>query len=400
MSNVAKVKIGDKFNRLTIIEDLGFYLKEGTKDKAHYVKCKCDCGNEIIVQEYNLKSGHTKSCGECARKLNNYYIVGNVTYVQYNNSYDCFIIDTEDLDKIKNYRIFCTERGYPEICFGGGKYARLSRFIMNCPNDMVVDHINHKTWDNRKNNLQICTISENSKKKKRCTTNKSGFKGIYFDFNRKKWVSTIYYDKKQESQRFSKFIDAYSWYVDKAKATHREFMYNPLCDKRLNLRYAKAEHFDIQNGTGIGYTLFVQGCNNHCDGCFNKQTWDFNGGKEYTQDVFNEMIEMFNKFPQVKRLTLCGGEPLQNLELSNFVAAEFKRLFPDRKLWIYTGLSFEDIKDDIKYKAILELCDVLVDGKFVEEQKDLTLRWCGSDNQRVIDLPKTLKEGEVVLYEK
>ena len=180
---------------------------------------------------------------------------------------------------------------------------------------------------------------------------------------------------------------------------YKEHAYNIFKDKTKKLRYAKIMEFDIQNGSGIGYTLFVQGCNNYCRGCFNPETWDFNGGKEYTQEIYNNMIDLFDHFPQIKRLTLCGGEPLQNLELVNFVAAEFKRLFPERYLWVYTGLLYENIKDNIRYKALLELTDVLIDGRFIQEERDLTLKWRGSKNQRVIDVQKSLKQDKVILYD-
>ena len=314
------------------------------------------------------------------------------------------LVDYEIADKLFGCSFGITgKEKYIVITNGKNERVRLTSFILGYKFDekkYVPDHINHNIYDNRKQNLILVEQTLNQANKQIQKNNISGFRGIHWENGTKKWkVQIRYHGKHIVSKGFKKFHDAYAYWYLMFHSQYKEHAYNIFKDKTKKLRYAKIMEFDIQNGSGIGYTLFVQGCNNYCRGCFNPETWDFNGGKEYTQEIYNNMIDLFDHFPQIKRLTLCGGEPLQNLELVNFVAAEFKRLFPERYLWVYTGLLYENIKDNIRYKALLELTDVLVDGRFIQEERDLTLKWRGSKNQRVIDVQESLKQDKVILYD-
>ena len=163
------------------------------------------------------------------------------------------------------------------------------------------------------------------------------------------------------------------------------------------MRYAGLIKEDFGNGTGVGCTLFVQGCNRHCPGCFNQETWDFNGGKEFTPDVKFEIMQELSK-PYVTRFTLLGGEPLaeQNVVDSARLLTEICVRFPTIQIWMYTSYTFEEVLDDPKKFHCLTLCDVLVDGRFIEEKKDLTLKFRGSSNQRIIDVREYFKTGAVV----
>ena len=179
------------------------------------------------------------------------------------------------------------------------------------------------------------------------------------------------------------------------------------------MRYAQITPFEVCNGKGTGVTLFVQGCRFQCDGCFNQETWDFNGGKEWTKEIENKFFELINR-PYIKRVSILGGEPLANenvLDVFNLII-KIKDKFPDKIIWLYTGYKWEQIlcpvatddfnpeRDEVfEYrKNIVKMCDVLVDGRFIEQLKDLTLEFRGSSNQRVIDVQKTFKENKIVLY--
>ena len=177
------------------------------------------------------------------------------------------------------------------------------------------------------------------------------------------------------------------------------------------LRYNQIRECDIANGEGIGAALFVQGCHFHCKNCFNTETWDFDGGKEWTPKIKEEFLKLIDK-PYIKRISILGGEPLANENLDDVLnlVRMIYRLYPDKKLWIYTGYNIEDIfhsyrkhldEDYVswhKREKIISYCDVMVDGRYVDEERDITLKWRGSKNQRVIDIQKSFVKGEVVLW--
>jgi len=164
------------------------------------------------------------------------------------------------------------------------------------------------------------------------------------------------------------------------------------------MRYAQIRSMDISNGEGVGVALFVQGCNFHCNNCFNKETWDFNGGKEWTDEIQEKLLNLIKK-PHIKRVSILGGEPLDEKNAKNVLnfANQIRLLFGDeKKIWLYTGYTYENAIKDETRKAVINQCDVLVDGQFVEALKDFTLKFRGSSNQRLIDVKETLKKGQVV----
>ena len=176
------------------------------------------------------------------------------------------------------------------------------------------------------------------------------------------------------------------------------------------MRYASIRKMDISNGEGLGVALFVQGCHFHCKNCFNKETWDFNGGKELTTwDVLELLRPLTN--PQYTRLSILGGEPLasENLSGVSAICKFVKEFMPGKKIWLYTGNKAEDIGLDLHYlnsdplanycrKEILPYIDVLVDGQYVDELKDMSYPWAGSTNQRVIDVKISICANKVVLW--
>ena len=167
---------------------------------------------------------------------------------------------------------------------------------------------------------------------------------------------------------------------------------------QTTLRIAGAVQESIVDGPGIRYVIFTQGCPFHCKGCHNQQSWDFNGGYEWTDKETEQLFEILRK-PYITRITLLGGESLDQAKELLQLLFKIRNEFPNLKIWIYSGRTFEE-NISVKDKAdCLKLCDVLVDGRFIDELKDLTLAFRGSSNQRIIDLKKTFKSNKVVLYD-
>lgn len=165
------------------------------------------------------------------------------------------------------------------------------------------------------------------------------------------------------------------------------------------MNYSDIKYTDMLNGKGIRVSLFVSGCSHRCKGCFNKVTWDPEYGKPFTEKEENEIFEYFKKYGKtLAGLSLLGGDPTyhKNLEpLIKFVK-KFRELFPGKDVWMWTGFTWDQIVRDEKKLELVSLCDVIIDGKFSIEEKNLNLKWKGSCNQRVIDVKKSLETGEVV----
>lgn len=156
------------------------------------------------------------------------------------------------------------------------------------------------------------------------------------------------------------------------------------------MRYAQIREMDIANGEGIRTSLYVQGCRRHCPFCFNKETWDFDGGRQFTDDLLNKIIELTNR-PHIKGLTILGGEPLEPENYSDVVTIcrRVKEECPDRDIWLYTSYTWKYLKHE--HPELLELVDVIVDGEFINDKRDPALKFRGSTNQRVIDVKKTMQ---------
>lgn len=198
------------------------------------------------------------------------------------------------------------------------------------------------------------------------------------------------------------------------------------------MRYSSMRNLDISNGEGVGVSLFVQGCPFHCKNCFNSETWDFNGGKEWTEKTKNKFMELIDR-PYIKRISFLGGECLadQNLDGILDLIKEIRISFPEKTIWLYTGyhvfinypeshrqhkvilstrpnastniiyddeLFFKKKEEDRKRSEIISNVDIIVDGEYIDEQKDLTLKWRGSKNQHVIDVKQSLAQNKMVLY--
>ena len=160
------------------------------------------------------------------------------------------------------------------------------------------------------------------------------------------------------------------------------------------MNYHNIDHCDMLNGEGIRVSLWVSGCSLHCKGCQNPQTWCFNSGIPFDEDALNELYDALDK-PYIQGLTLTGGNPMDNVSEVIAICQTVKERFPTKDIWLYTGYTYEELY----YKGISRILlyiDVLVDGPYIEEQRDLALPWRGSRNQRVIDVKKTLEQGKVV----
>lgn len=171
------------------------------------------------------------------------------------------------------------------------------------------------------------------------------------------------------------------------------------------MNYGEIKSFDIANGEGVRVSLFVSGCTHHCKNCFNKETWDFNFGKPFTKEVEDSIIEMLAS-DYIDGFSLLGGEPFepQNQRVLTPFLKRIKENFPDKSIWCYTGYLFDDeLLSESRARCectdeMLSLIDVLVDGEFVQDLYNITLAFRGSENQRIIDVQKSLETGEICNY--
>lgn len=188
------------------------------------------------------------------------------------------------------------------------------------------------------------------------------------------------------------------------------------------LHIAGIDYESVKDGEGVRTTIYVSGCSHNCYNCHNPQTHDINYGVPFTEELQNEIIENIKKRPFISGLTLSGGDPLHENHLDEVLRLvnAIRVLFPEKTIWLYTGYSWREIFDPkssmeyqkvrtikereiftldyIKRQAICSACDVVVDGKYVNKLRDITLKWRGSTNQRVIDVQESLKQNQAVLY--
>lgn len=173
------------------------------------------------------------------------------------------------------------------------------------------------------------------------------------------------------------------------------------------MHYGAIRKYDVANGPGVRITLFVSGCRNHCKGCFQKETWDFCYGQEYTNDTEDYILSMLDS-DYVEGLTILGGEPFEpeNQETILGLIKRVRKDLPQKNIWVFSGYRLEEeiLKEGAHpntqfSKEIISKIDVLVDGRFIEEKKNITLIFRGSENQRLIDIKKTLESGTVVLWD-
>ena len=172
------------------------------------------------------------------------------------------------------------------------------------------------------------------------------------------------------------------------------------------MNYADIKKADVANGLGVRVSLFVSGCHHHCKNCFNSEAWDFNYGKKFTEKEEERILNELDH-PYVAGLSLLGGEPLEHVNQQGLLplVRKVKEKFPDKNIWCYTGYDFDkDVMGKMynewkETPELLSYLDVMVDGKFEEDKKNIKLRFRGSSNQRIIDVQKSLKEHKVVMYE-
>lgn len=172
------------------------------------------------------------------------------------------------------------------------------------------------------------------------------------------------------------------------------------------MNYADIKRCDVANGLGVRTSLFVSGCTHHCKGCFNSETWDFQYGNPFTDAQIEEILENL-KPSHIAGLTVLGGEPFEPQNQPDVLKTvkRVKEVYPDKDIWVYSGYLFDrDIlgkmcKESDVTKELITYIDVLVDGEFIEEKKNLKLVFRGSENQRIIKVPESLAKGEIVLWE-
>lgn len=188
------------------------------------------------------------------------------------------------------------------------------------------------------------------------------------------------------------------------------------CDleEELSMNYHNITHDDMLNGSGLRVVLWCSGCERHCKNCQNPQTWDYESGISFDEKAKKELFDELKK-DYISGITFSGGDPLASNNLSNIynLMKEIKSEFPQKTIWLYTGYTWEQIMypvvtndfniekraTDQMREQIVGYCDVVVDGEYVDELRDITLHWCGSSNQRVIDVQKSLNNKEIILLE-
>lgn len=173
------------------------------------------------------------------------------------------------------------------------------------------------------------------------------------------------------------------------------------------MNYMHIDKTSINDGPGVRVTLYVSGCSLHCEGCHNPESWDFSAGKLFDEAAKQELFDALNK-PYIKGLTLSGGHPLEYENLPDVynLIKEVRTKFPEKDIWLYTGyiLSNSDFDNTVDIcwdngllrNYILTMCDIVVDGPYIEEQRDITLKFRGSRNQRLIDVKETLNQGKII----
>lgn len=162
------------------------------------------------------------------------------------------------------------------------------------------------------------------------------------------------------------------------------------------MNYAAIKETDIANGSGVRVSLFVSGCNRHCKGCFNSEIWDFDAGERFDGFIAVKLFKLVDR-EFISGLSILGGEPLdpRNISIVGGLVRSLKEALPGKTIWIYTGYKFEEIA----HNEFIRYVDVIVDGEFIEAEKDISLRFRGSRNQRIIDVKKTLSTGNIELLE-
>ena len=172
------------------------------------------------------------------------------------------------------------------------------------------------------------------------------------------------------------------------------------------MNYASIKNCDIANGEGVRVTLFVSGCTNHCENCFQPETWDFAYGQPFTAEVEEQLLEQLRP-DFINGLTLLGGEPMEpaNQRVLTPFLRRVRAALPQKDIWCFSGFTWEELTTPGSYPCcevtpeMLSLLDVLVDGRFVQSLYDISLRFRGSSNQRIIDVPRTLQSGRVMLWQ-
>lgn len=161
------------------------------------------------------------------------------------------------------------------------------------------------------------------------------------------------------------------------------------------MNYGKINYTDIANGPGVRVSLFVSGCRNKCEGCFNRESWDFNYGKKFTISTLTDLLLALDK-PYISGLTILGGDPLEpeNLPTVTSICRTIKTINDSKNIWIYTGYLYEDFQN----LELFDYVDVVVDGKFIESEKDISLQFRGSKNQKIVDVKRSKMENEVKLW--
>lgn len=386
-------------------------VNDGGKHNIQQMEVECPCCHKTRFVRATLLNPANKNCMQstlCAscnnRTTQVFREIETGVSETYVNGYQV-LLDTDDVPKLQGMSIQVQTRyGHPyavAVTFIDNKRRtqQISRLVLGVTNPKImVDHINHNTLDDTKQNLREVKPVQNSANTGIKNTNQTGFKNIHLCARDTKWV--VQCKSYNITKRFQLFPEAYRFWKENVQRRQGEHAYSLLQDSTIHKQIAGLIIDDIANGPGIGCTIFLQGCSHHCESCQSPHTWDFDGGAQFTQQSWDSIVDYCRAKPYIDHLTLSGGDPLDSLTLTNFIVSEFKYMFPTKSIWVYTGYTYEEIANEKRFWPLLETVDVLVDGPFQKDLKDLSLAWRGSSNQRVIDVQKTIVNGgNVVLWE-
>ena len=169
--------------------------------------------------------------------------------------------------------------------------------------------------------------------------------------------------------------------------------------QQIPYRYAGIIKDDVNNGKGIGLTLFTQYCTHRCKKCQNPSTWSMIGGNVFNEDILDSIIGYFITHKYATRLTISGGDPFDNPRMTKWICKKMKEVLPNIDIWVYSGYTYDEIKNEEYKSKILEYIDVLIDGLYIDELRDISISFRGSTNQRIIDIKKSLQQDKIVLLD-
>ncbi|MGL5713501.1 MAG: anaerobic ribonucleoside-triphosphate reductase activating protein [Paraclostridium sp.] len=307
------------------------------------------------------------------------------------------LVSIDDFEIVKNVRWHLEKsRGkleYAANC-SDGKTKRMHKMILSKSKYEIIDHIDGNGLNNTRENLRVVTSSENACNSKVGDNTYSGIKGISYDKRTNKWVAYITKNRKNKNiGQFNYLENAKTARLEYEKKLHKEYSRNREW-KDENVKIMDIVHDSVVDGEGLRSVLFLSGCDKQCPECHNKESWNVKNGKNRKiNDVVNELVS----YP-IGDITISGGDPLSYQFRECYEIVKEIKLNSNKNIWLYTGMTWEEILTDKRpiVREILKYVDVLVDGRFNKNYKSLDLKFKGDITQRIIDVQQSLKQNKII----